>query len=87
MSKNQSVHAQFRRQKKLNLMPTKSRFRFCCRDKIESNLQSQMYAERNSSILEEPRHQQVNKLPLLRRDVNFFIELAAQISGTAFLIG
>jgi len=42
-----------RPQKKLNLVPTKitvcpawRSFRFRCRDKIEPNLQSQMYAER-----------------------------------------
>jgi hypothetical protein len=45
----------FQATKKLNLaIRQKSRFRFRCRDKIESNLQSQMYVERTPE-LEESR--------------------------------
>ena len=55
MSKNQPI-LHILATKKLNLMPTKSRFRFRCRDKIEPNLQSQNVRRTHSNI-EESRFQ------------------------------
>src|SRR5437870_9954539 len=59
-----SPHVHFRRQKKLNLVsptidPRLSGYR--CRDKIESNLQSQMYVEQTPSE-RSPRFSGVKKL-------------------------
>jgi hypothetical protein len=55
MSKNQLFRT-FQAQKTQFRADDKFRFRKSCRDKIESNLQSQMYVERTPS-LEESRFQ------------------------------
>src|SRR4029077_8723752 len=61
--------------KKLNLVPTKLQstagagFCFCCRDKIEPNLQSQN-VRRTHSKLVEPRFQWGNQNITLRHSVN-----------------
>src|SRR6266487_535015 len=45
------------------------RFRKSCRDKIESNLQSQMYVEQTPCI-KESRVQRINKVAWAEKDVN-----------------
>ncbi len=86
--------------KKLNLMPTKitalpavAGFRFCCRDKIEPNLQSQNVRRTHSSIVES-RFQRDNKITLNPRHVNsiqqicgIFRFVATDASSTSYVGG
>jgi hypothetical protein len=69
--------------KKLNLVPTKitaypaiAGFRFCCRDKIEPNLQSQNVRRTHSKVMES-RFQRDQQSSLNRRRVNAIREISA----------
>ncbi len=58
-------------------MPTKSRFRFRCRDKIEPNLQSQN-VRRTHSQLQESRFQRITNITLDRRRSTVFRQISVK---------